>query len=69
MKLKWDSGNDEVQPNGFMNFPTPSNGKYLFQNYFSHFESEVRKTDKEGNYIWEKKTATSQKSLIRLPNL
>lgn len=64
MKLKWDSGNDEVQPNGFMNFPTPSNGKYLFQNYFSHFESEVRKTDKEGNYIWEKKTATSQNHLF-----
>ena len=64
MKLKWDSGNDEVQPNGFMNFPTPSNGKYLFQNYFSHFESEVRKTDKEGNYIWEKKTATSQNHLL-----
>lgn len=64
MKLKWDSGNDEVQPTGFMNFPTPSNGKYLFQNYFSHFESEVRKTDKDGNYIWEKKTATSQNHLF-----
>lgn len=64
MKLKWDSGNDEVQPGGFMNFPTPSSGKYLFQNYFSHFESEVRKVDNEGNYIWEKKTAVSQNHLF-----
>lgn len=64
MKLKWDSGNDEVQPSGFMNFPTPGGGKYLFQNYFSHFESEVRKVDNEGNYIWEKKTATAQNHLF-----
>lgn len=64
MKLKWDSGNDEVQPSGFMNFPTPGGGKYLFQNYFSHFEAEVRKVDNEGNYIWEKKTATAQNHLF-----
>lgn len=64
MKLKWDSGNDEVQPSGFMNFPTPAGGKYLFQNYFSHFEAEVRKVDNEGNYIWEKKTATAQNHLF-----
>lgn len=64
MRLKWDSGNDDIQPSGFMNFPTPSNGKYLYQNYFSHFEAEIRKIDKEGNFIWEKKNAIVQNHLF-----
>jgi len=65
MKLKWDEGNDSQQPSGFMNFPTPSDGKYLYKNYFEHFEAEHRttKSNNEGNYVgmrWEKKTSTSQ---------
>lgn len=64
MKLKWDDGNDEVQPPGFMNYPQSSNGKYLFKNYFSHFESEHRIIESvAGEGIaakWEKKSATSQ---------
>lgn len=64
MKLNWDSGNDDQQPSGFMNFPTPSNGKYLYNNYFSHFEAEVRKTDKDGNFIWEKKNTIVQNHLF-----
>lgn len=65
MQLTWDEGNDESQPAGFMNFPQISDGKYLFKNYFEHFEAEhrIEKMDSEGNYIgmrWEKKTSTSQ---------
>jgi phage terminase large subunit GpA-like protein len=58
--LKWDSGNDMVQPAGFMNFPTPSQGKYLLKNYFSHFESEKRILDKKNNFIWQKVSAIAQ---------
>lgn len=53
--LRWDYGNDDSQPPGFMNFPTPSDGKYLFQNYFSHYEAEERILDKDNNFIWQKK--------------
>jgi phage terminase large subunit GpA-like protein len=69
MTLNWDSGNDDQQPPGFMNFPTPAEGKYLFKNYFEHFESEhrvieskdgegiaskwVRKTNNPQNHFWD----------------
>lgn len=62
--LKWDSGNDDSQPPGFMNFPTPTSGLYLFNNFFSHFESEHKiieeKEDKSIASRWVKKTSTSQ---------
>lgn len=64
MKLRWDSGNDDVQPNGFMNYPTPSSGKYLFANYFSHFESETRREETKAGEaigaIWRKVQGNSQ---------
>jgi phage terminase large subunit GpA-like protein len=64
MKLKWDSGNDEEQPAGFMNFPTPSGGLYLFNNYFSHFEAEHKvaqeQTDGTLAYRWVKKYSGAQ---------
>jgi phage terminase large subunit GpA-like protein len=64
IKLRWDDGNDEAQPPGFMNFPTPSGGLYLFHNYFSHYEAEHRVIEtKEGEGIasrWQKKTSASQ---------
>ena len=65
MELRWDSGNDNVQPNGFMNFPVPSEGKYIYEKYFSHFESEHRIVDydKSGMGVsikWEKKSTNSQ---------
>jgi phage terminase large subunit GpA-like protein len=64
MRLKWDEGNDDSQPSGFMNYPQSSGGKYLFKNYFSHFEGEHRIIEsKEGEGIaakWEKKSASSQ---------
>jgi len=64
MKLKWDSGNDDQQPSGFMNFPTPSEGLYLYSNYFSHFEAEHRVVEtKEGEGVaarWVKKSSIAQ---------
>lgn len=63
ISLKWDDGNDE-QPSGFMNFPTPAEGKYLFKNFFSHFESEFRDIEsKDGESVaarWKKKNAIVQ---------
>ncbi len=64
INLKWDSGNDAAQPSGFMNFPMPSNGKYLLTNYFSHYEAEQRILDKDNNFIWQKKSAVAQNHLF-----
>jgi hypothetical protein len=67
MKLRWDNSVNEVQPIGFMNFPTPSKGLYLFENYFSHFEAEHRTVvdSKNGDqyYRWVKKGQTVQNHL------
>lgn len=64
IKLRFDKYNDDIQPHGFMNFPIPSDGKYLYDTYFAHYEGEVRKTDiKEGTGIftrWEKKSTLHQ---------
>jgi phage terminase large subunit GpA-like protein len=64
IKLRWDENNDDAQPPGFMNYPIPSEGKYLFKNYFSHFEAEQRITEtKEGEGIaarWVKKASNVQ---------
>lgn len=57
MALK--TGTDGSQPDGFMNFPQPSNGKYGLTNYFSHYEAEHRvpeiKNGVEVGFIWKKK--------------
>lgn len=57
MSLK--QGTDGSQPDGFMNFPQPSNGKYGLTNYFSHYEAEHRvpevKNGVEVGFIWKKK--------------
>lgn len=63
IKLSWDS-TDPQQPPGFMNYPTPSGGLYLFNNFFSHYEAEHRVIEsKEGEGIaarWIKKTSAHQ---------
>lgn len=75
MKLKWDDGNDEHQPPMFMNYPQPSGGKYLFKNFFSHYESEHRIIEtKDGEGIaakWEKKSSIHQNHLwdVRVYNI
>jgi phage terminase large subunit GpA-like protein len=55
MGLNWDHDGGESQPSGFMNFPTPSNGLYLFRNYFAHYEAEHKIFDKTGSFRWVRK--------------
>jgi phage terminase large subunit GpA-like protein len=75
MKLKWDSGNDDRQPVGFMNYPQSANGKYLFQNFFSHYEAEHRviesKTGEALSARWIKKSSISQNHFwdVRIYNM
>jgi phage terminase large subunit GpA-like protein len=62
MKLKWRKSEGQ-QPPGFMNFPTPSQGLYLLNNYFQHFESEHRilqEKDDDKAFRWVKKSSNSQ---------
>lgn len=68
MKLKWSGKNDQEQPPGFMNFPTPSDGLYMMANFFSHFESEHRivEKNKDGTGIssrWVKRNTIVQNHL------
>jgi phage terminase large subunit GpA-like protein len=64
IKLRWDEHNDDNQPPGFMNFPTPTHGLYTFKGFFSHFEAEHRVIEsKEGQGIaarWLKKSSIVQ---------
>jgi phage terminase large subunit GpA-like protein len=64
MKLKWDPMADDRQPEGFMNFPSPSENLYLYNNFFSHFEAEQKLTElKDGQGIgtrWVKKNSAVQ---------
>ncbi|NRA92339.1 MAG: phage terminase large subunit family protein, partial [Psychroserpens sp.] len=64
MDQKWNEDKDILQPNGLMNFPTPSEGKYTMKSYFKHYEGEkkVMKMDAFGKpigFVWEKKSAAS----------
>lgn len=68
INLRWDENNDDHQPHWFMNFPIPSGGQYMLNNFYSHFEAEHKIIDKEpdGTIIgmrWEKKTTISQNHL------
>lgn len=67
MKLRWDKSSSPAQPSGFMNFPSPADGKYRYDNYFAHYESEHRVSKTEANLTvstrWEKKTSVSQNHL------
>lgn len=68
MRNKWRVGSDKIQPSDFMNFPTPSSGLYLFNNFFSHYESEHRviERDKDGDGIaalWVKVSQNAQNHL------
>ena len=52
MKLKWNPAHDPKQPNGFMNYPIPANGLYIYDNFFAHYEAEHRIADnKDGNVV------------------
>ena len=65
MNLKWKAGMDPEQPRGFMNYPVPNGGRYLLNNYFSHFEAEHKvqtesATTGEVSYRWVKKGSSLQ---------
>lgn len=57
-------GDNDIQPEGFMNFPLPIDGKYQVNSFFKHFESEARKeVVKNGSvvgYSWQKKNSSVQ---------
>lgn len=67
MKLRWDQHKEETQPVGFCNFPQSRDGLYEYKSFFSHFESEERKIEKnkknELSARWEKITPTAQNHL------
>ena len=73
MKLR--EGSDGSQPEGFMNFPQPNNGKYTLKNYFIHYEGEKRveeiKNDEVVGFKWEKKHSQSLNHFwdVRIYNL
>ena len=54
---------DGSQPEGFMNFPHPKDGKYLYKSYFEHYEGETRKevtkNDEVIGFNWEKNHSQS----------
>lgn len=58
INFKWERGH--FQPPGFLNFPEPGDGKYRYDNYFSHYEAEHRVLDKSGKFIWAKKASGVQ---------
>ena len=66
---------DGTQPEGFMNFPQPSGGKYTLRNYFVHYEGEKRveevKNDEVVGFKWEKKHSQSQNHFwdVRIYNM
>lgn len=61
MKLKWDPTQDSQQPARYMNFPQHA-VKYQFKDYFEHYQSEHKVTDKKDGpmaaSMWVKKGAT-----------
>lgn len=64
MKLKWDIKSGDDQPAGFINYPVPDGDKYQYRTYFQHFEAEVKKVDKDGNFVWQKKNSIVQNHLF-----
>lgn len=62
-QMKLRMGMDGSQPEGFMNFPQPTNGKYTMKNYFIHYEGERRtevvKNEEVVGFNWEKKNSQS----------
>lgn len=59
MNKTWAEQLKAKQPGGFMNFPLPTAGKYLFGSYFEHFEGE-HKIAENGRFVWKKKSPKHQ---------
>jgi len=64
LSLKYDSSFHDKQPDGFCNFPFSSDGKYLYDNFFSHFEAEHKIFDHDSKYRWKKKNEVVQNHLF-----
>ena len=65
VELVWADDSGLNQPVGFMNFPTPEEGKYTYKGYFMQYEAEhkVPKLNADGSevgYTWQKKHSTVQ---------
>lgn len=61
--IKLRVGNDGYQPEGFMNFPQPNDGKYTMRSFYTHFEGEKRTEVLQGDQVvgfkWEKRNSQS----------
>ena len=63
MTLTFDDSFEESQHSEFMNFPTPTDGKYTYNGYFAHFEGEARRVTTKGESVavrWEKVNSAAQ---------
>lgn len=76
MQLRWYKDDGDPQPNGFMNFPEPSEGKYGYEKFFKHYESEHSSYDYDKGGVevkikWEKKSSNSQNHFwdVRIYNI
>lgn len=63
IEMVWNEDSGLSQPVGFMNFPMPENGKYLYKSYFKQYEAEhkIPKLNADGSevgYTWQKKYST-----------
>lgn len=66
MAKKWDKTTGEVQPPGFMSYPTPMNGMYGYENFYEHYEAEQRVAEADGSTIWKKKNSAVQNHMFDL---
>lgn len=68
MRLTWNSNFDKEQPPYFMNYPIPSGGLYLYDNFFQHYEAEhkVKQIENDGTIStrWVKKQTNLQNHFL-----
>lgn len=64
MMLSWDENIELPQPPGFMNFPAPSENKYMYKTFFHEYEGEKRQLELNASATaigarWVKKHSSS----------
>ncbi len=64
IELEWDEKLNLNQPEGFMNFPRPTDDKYQYKSYFHEYEGEKRELELNHNatavgFRWVKKHSSS----------
>lgn len=63
--LVWDTKTTKIQPNNFLNFPSPVNGLYTEQSYFNHYAAEHKIIDeKSRKLVWQKVDSTKQNHMF-----